>query len=244
MGLNEPLRAARRASLKLLSHEALARLHPVAVRDAREARDSARPLRVEPGRSAQREDVLRCHTRVARRTDRDHRARDLAGRRHGRERDLVRGRPARGGDDDPGGGGRSVRVVRPPGHHALPDRAMGFCLFDNVAIAARWAQAELGLGRVAILDWDVHHGNGRRRSSGTTRPSSSSRCTSGRSTRAPAARTSRTRRHSTSRSRPVRATTSSSARSTSSWLRRSPASSRTCCSSRQASTRTRAIRSR
>ncbi|MER3522748.1 MAG: histone deacetylase [Ignavibacteria bacterium] len=51
-------------------------------------------------------------------------------------------------------------AVRPPGHHAERDRAMGFCLFNNVAVGARHAQRAHGVERVAILDWDVHHGNG------------------------------------------------------------------------------------
>ena len=50
--------------------------------------------------------------------------------------------------------------ARPPGHHAERDRAMGFCLFNNAAIAARYIQKTHGLERVAIIDWDVHHGNG------------------------------------------------------------------------------------
>jgi acetoin utilization deacetylase AcuC-like enzyme len=59
-----------------------------------------------------------------------------------------------------GPGMRAFCAVRPPGHHALADRAMGFCLFGNVAIAARYAQRRHELQRVLIVDWDVHHGNG------------------------------------------------------------------------------------
>jgi acetoin utilization deacetylase AcuC-like enzyme len=55
---------------------------------------------------------------------------------------------------------RAFSAHRPPGHHALPQRGMGFCLFNNVAVAARFALEHRGLERVMIVDWDVHHGNG------------------------------------------------------------------------------------
>ncbi len=57
-------------------------------------------------------------------------------------------------------GTRAFSIVRPPGHHATPNRGMGFCIFNNVAIAVRHAQKHHGVGRVLIADWDVHHGNG------------------------------------------------------------------------------------
>ena len=53
-----------------------------------------------------------------------------------------------------------LAAIRPPGHHAMPSRAMGFCLLGNVAIAARYAQQQFGVERVLIVDYDVHHGNG------------------------------------------------------------------------------------
>jgi acetoin utilization deacetylase AcuC-like enzyme len=59
-----------------------------------------------------------------------------------------------------GGLRRAFAFVRPPGHHAEPDKAMGFCLLNNAAIAAVYARRRYGLDRVAIVDFDVHHGNG------------------------------------------------------------------------------------
>lgn len=55
---------------------------------------------------------------------------------------------------------RGLCLVRPPGHHATPDRAMGFCLFNSLAVCARYLRAEYAVKRVAIIDFDVHHGNG------------------------------------------------------------------------------------
>ena len=59
-----------------------------------------------------------------------------------------------------GSDSRAFCIVRPPGHHARPNSAMGFCLYGSIAVAARHAVEKLGLDRVLIVDWDVHHGNG------------------------------------------------------------------------------------
>ena len=79
---------------------------------------------------------------------------------HATER-LLTGAPGREAEEAPSAGGSFAFCgLRPPGHHAERDRAMGFCLFNNVAVAAAHAIAECGAERVLILDWDVHHGNG------------------------------------------------------------------------------------
>ena len=54
----------------------------------------------------------------------------------------------------------AMALVRPPGHHAESSKAMGFCLYNNVAVGVRYAQSRLGLGRILVVDWDLHHGNG------------------------------------------------------------------------------------
>ncbi len=59
-----------------------------------------------------------------------------------------------------GSAANALCLVRPPGHHATPERSMGFCLFNNVALAAHRARTVHGLTRLLIVDWDVHHGNG------------------------------------------------------------------------------------
>jgi acetoin utilization deacetylase AcuC-like enzyme len=144
----------------VVSHPAFSRLHPTGHHPESQARIVALHERFsyvecEP---ATAEDVLRCHTpdlveRVA--STRGMLDIDTVCTETTLEAALLAA----------GAAIEAVRregfaLARPPGHHAEPDHAMGFCVFDSIAVAARWAQAELGVGRVAIVDWDVHHGNG------------------------------------------------------------------------------------
>ena len=128
------------------------------------------PLTPSPSRSASEDDILACHARAYLRAV----ERDVAAGHP----DLITGDTAicprslevalraagtvlNGVDAVFGGEARNAFcIVRPPGHHATPDRGMGFCIFNNVAIAARYAQRKYGADRLLIADWDVHHGNG------------------------------------------------------------------------------------
>ncbi len=149
--------------MDVLSHEALARLHPTGHHPESPRRLTALLEAVGEWtevRSATVEQIERCHTveHVAR-----IRAIDgdtwLDGDTPASVTSFEAAMLSAGGAIEAARTG-GFALVRPPGHHAPADRAMGFCLFNNAAVAARALQAEDGLERVAILDWDVHHGNG------------------------------------------------------------------------------------
>jgi acetoin utilization deacetylase AcuC-like enzyme len=148
--------------VELISHADMARLHPTGDHPERRERlaalQSAFEWREAP--AATREDVERCHSpeliELIRSIDRPTMLTlDTIASESTYEAALL----AAGAAIEAARVG-GFALARPPGHHATREHAMGFCFFNNVAIAARFAKAELGVERIAIVDWDVHHGNG------------------------------------------------------------------------------------
>jgi acetoin utilization deacetylase AcuC-like enzyme len=148
--------------LELISHADMARLHPTGDHPERSERLAALQAAFEwrEAPAATREDVERCHTpelvELIRSIDRPTMLTlDTIASKTTYEAALL----AAGAAIEAARVG-GFALGRPPGHHATREHAMGFCFFNNVAIAARFAQTELGVARIAIVDWDVHHGNG------------------------------------------------------------------------------------
>jgi acetoin utilization deacetylase AcuC-like enzyme len=148
--------------LELISHADMARLHPTGDHPERSERLAALQAAFEwrEAPPATREDVERCHTpelvELIRSIDRPTMLTlDTIASATTYEAALL----AAGAAIEAARVG-GFALGRPPGHHATREHAMGFCFFNNVAIAARFAQTELGVERIAIVDWDVHHGNG------------------------------------------------------------------------------------
>ena len=156
-------RARRDRPIDVLTHPALAHLHRTGEHPEREERLVVLLEHFtdwSEGRAATEDELLLCHT-----AEHLARIRALEGRTWldgdtvGSDSTFEAGSLAAGTAIEAALRG-GFALVRPPGHHALRERAMGFCIFNNIAIAARAAQRELGLERVAIVDYDVHHGNG------------------------------------------------------------------------------------
>ena len=161
MGPRPASRTARGGGTELLSNAALAELHPTGDHPERAERIALlAPLATHVERRATQEQVARVHdasylgrlAAIDRPTLLDP---DTVACRSSWEAATFAAGIALEAVDRGG-----FALVRPPGHHAYAARSMGFCLVNNVAVAARYAQAELGIARVAVVDFDVHHGNG------------------------------------------------------------------------------------